>query len=156
MPAPHIINPNNSGTITLGPTGTLKDVHCQIVNWRCEPEANDSQQPGTFCAAPTTVPGKSSWFAAFDYLQDWGSTDSLSQLLFDNDGEALDFTFRPDVAGVPTVNGTLYARAGAFGGAAGEVWQSSGRCPLVAAPTFTAAPAVTAGAPAAGSTPSAK
>jgi hypothetical protein len=148
MPEPVTINPKNSGTITLGPTGTLKDVHCQIVNWRCEPEANDSAQPGTFCAAPTTVPGKSSWFAAFDYLQDWGATDSLSQLLFDHDGEALDFTFRPDVDTVPTVKGTLYARAGAFGGGAGEVWQSSGRCPLIAAPTFEAAPAADAPAPA--------
>lgn len=132
------INPNNSGTITLGPTGSEKSIECQIVNWRCEPEANDSQVPGTYCEAPSTVPGRSSWFAAFDYVQDWGATDSLSQMLFDNDGRPLDFTFSPDVAGVPTVTGTLYARAGAFGGPAGEVWQSSGRCPLVTAPTLTA------------------
>lgn len=137
MPAT-TINPNNSGTITLGPTGTEKSIECQIINWRCEPEANDSEQPGTYCSAPTTVPGLSSWFAAFDYLQDWGATDSLSQLLFDNDGKKLDFTFSPDVPNVPTVTGTLYARAGAFGGDAGSVWQSSGRCPLVSAPTITA------------------
>jgi len=136
------INPNNSGTITVGPTGSEIAVECQIVNWRCEPEANDSQQPGTYCEAPTTVPGRSSWFAAFDYLQDWGKADSLSQLLFDNDGLPLDFTFSADAAGVPTVTGTMYARAGTFGGAAGEVWQSSGRCPLTSAPTIT--PAATA------------
>jgi hypothetical protein len=137
------INPNNSGTITIGPTGTEKAVACQIINFRCEPEANDSEQPGTFCEAPTTVPGLSSWFAAFDYLQDWGAADSLSQLMFDNDGKPLDFTFHPNVAGVPECKGTMYGRAGAFGGDAGAVWQSTGRCPMKSKPTFAAAAAQT-------------
>jgi hypothetical protein len=34
--------------------------------------------------------------------------------------------------------GSFYASAGAFGGDAGTAWQSSGSCPLTAAPTFTA------------------
>lgn len=131
------INPNNSGTITVGPTGTEKAVSCQVINWQLAPTANTTQRPGTYCEAPSQVVGRSSWAVSFDYLQDWGAADSLSQMLYDNDGKVLDFTFTPDDASVPEATGQFYALAGAYGGPAGEAWQSSGQCPLVAAPAIT-------------------
>jgi hypothetical protein len=141
-----VINPNNSGTVKVGVTGTLKSVECQVINWLLTPSANTTDRPGTYCEAPSSTVGKSSWTLSFDYLQDWGATDSLSQLLFDNDGEVLDFEFAPANDSVPMAKGSFYASAGAFGGDAGSAWQSSGSCPLTAAPTFTAQPAAGADA----------
>jgi len=132
------ITPNNSGTITVGPTGSETSVECQVVNWQLVPSPNTTPRAGTYCAAPGMVVGKSSWALQFDYLQDWGATDSLSQMLFDNDGEVLAFTFTPSDATVPEATGEFYASAGAYGGDAGSAWQTTGNCPLVSAPSFAA------------------
>ena len=81
------INPNNSGTILLGladpPTG---DYSCQVINFTLESVAVTTERAGTFCAAPATLNGASSWQVSFEYLQDWGATDSISELFFENDG----------------------------------------------------------------------
>ena len=132
------INPNNSGTILLGladpPTG---DYSCQVINFTLESVAVTTDRAGTFCAAPATLNSASSWQVSFEYLQDWGATDSISELLFENDGSEIFFSFVPDVATVPTASGSFNAQAGNYGGDAGTSWTSSGTCGLTGKPTIT-------------------
>jgi hypothetical protein len=130
------INPNNSGTLKLGTTGDLADFGCQITNMVISPVANTSTRPGTYCAPPTQVPGKSSWTMEFAFLQDWTSTDGLSLFLLEHDGTAVDFEFLPDVAGAPTAKGKVYVTAASFGGAPAETWVSSGTWAIDGTPTF--------------------
>jgi len=141
------INPNNSGTILLGladpPTG---DYSCQVINFTLESVAVTTERAGTFCSASATLNSASSWQVSFEYLQDWGATDSISELLFDNDGQEIFFSFHPDVPTVPTASGSFNAQAGNYGGDAGSSWVSSGTCGLTGKPTITAGVTATASA----------
>lgn len=133
------INPNNSGTIMLGLTATpTQDYGCQVINWVLNPVPNTSERPGTFCAPPLTKNSASSWEVSFEYLQDWGSANSLSQFLFDNDASLVFYSFTPDVPDVPVASGSFYAVAGPYGGDAGTSWQSTGTMAHEGVPTFTA------------------
>jgi hypothetical protein len=138
-----IINPNRSGTITIGPTGSEVTVTCQIQRITLEPTAPSPRTiDPTYCAdTPTEVGGGSStWRLSFDYLQDWGATDSLSQLLHDNDAKPLDFTITPSDTTVPIASGTVTGAAGPYGGAAQSEWVGTGSLVVTGAPTFTAQP----------------
>lgn len=141
------INPNNSGTILLGlvspPTG---DYSCQVINFTLESVAVTTERAGTFCAAPATLNGASSWQVSFEYLQDWGAADSISELFFENDGKEIFFSFVPDVPTVPTASGSFNCQAGNYGGDAGSSWVSTGTCGLTAKPTITPPVAATASA----------
>lgn len=137
MPAT-IINPNNSGLITIGLVGVEKTVSCQITTIMLDPSQGSTSIAGTYCAAPQNVPLGSTWALSFDYLQDWGATDSLSQLLTDNDGGELDFTITPTDTTVPSATGTCYGASQAYGGAADAPWTHSGTLQVVGAPSFDA------------------
>lgn len=133
------INPNNSGTLKLGVAASPTDeFSCQVINWQLNPVPNTTQRPGTYCSPPLTKNAASSWQVAFNYLQDWGATPSISQFMFDNDGELVYFTFDPTVEDVPSVAGSFWCVAGAYGGDAGTSWAYSGTCALEGVPTFTA------------------
>jgi hypothetical protein len=133
------MNPNNAGTLKLGPTATAADFGCQVTNMAITPVANTSTRPGTYCSPPTQVPGKSSWTMDFAYLQDWTSETGLSNFLLDNDGQRVEFSFVPDIDGAPTVTGFVYVTAGAYGGAPAETWVASGTWAIDGTPTFTPA-----------------
>jgi hypothetical protein len=133
------INPNNSGTILLGTVAApTDDYSCQVINFTIESVAVTSERAGTFCAPPATLNSASKWQVSFQYLQDWGAVNSISQFLFDNDGSEVFFSFVPDVPEVPTATGSFYAQAGSFGGDAGTSWDFSGTCGMNGKPTFTA------------------
>lgn len=139
MPA-YEINPNNAGTIELALTTItpLVAYTCQIVNFALEPSQNLSPTPGTYCQAPHDTPGLSSWDIVISFLQDWGNTPSLSKFTYDNDGELIDFEFTSDnPTAVPSMTGTAYVTATAFGGDAGSVWQvTTQRWPCKVKPTL--------------------
>jgi hypothetical protein len=132
------INPNNSGSIKLGTAPTLKEFACQVTNWILEPAPNMKDRAGTYCGPPTSVPGLSSWKLSFDFLQDWGTLDGLSEFTADNDGVLVDFEFFPTVAAVPKAAGKVWVTATAYGGAPGESWASTGEWSVEGTPTFTA------------------
>jgi hypothetical protein len=139
------INPNNSGTIMLGVTASpTQDYACQVINFQLDPVQNTSERSGTFCAPPATLNAASSWEVSFEYLQDWGAANSISQFFFDNDGSEVFFSFVPDVPEVPTATGSFNCMAGSYGGDAGSSWTSTGTCGMVAPPTFTPPVAATA------------
>lgn len=71
---------------------------------------------------PTSVfnfPTSSDWTLSLDYAQDWATADSLSNYLFDNEGEVKEVTFKPKSAGVgtaPTWTANVIITPGAIGG----------------------------------------
>jgi len=63
---------------------------------------------------PTTA----DWVVDLDYAQDWATTNSLSQYLFDNEGLSKVMVFKPKkpVSTGPTWTATVYITPGAIGG----------------------------------------
>ena len=141
------INPNNSGTVKLGLTAVpTQEYGCQVINFILNSVANTTERPGTFCEAPATINAASSWEVSFEYLQDWGATNSISQFFFDNDGSEVFFEFAPDDPEVPKATGSFNCMAGSYGGDAGSSWVSTGTCGMVGKPTITPPVAATASA----------
>jgi hypothetical protein len=72
------------------------------------------------------------------FLQDWGATPSLSEFTFTNDGALIDFEFTStNPTSVPSMEGSAYVTATAFGGPAGEAWQvTTQRWACTAKPTL--------------------
>jgi hypothetical protein len=119
------INPNNQGTISIALAGVtpLVDYACQITEILVEPTQNTTTTPGTYCGAPHDTPGASSWAVVISFVQDWGNTPSLSQFAYDNDGALCDFEFTSsNPATVPSMTGSCFVTATAFGGPAGAAW----------------------------------
>ncbi len=127
-----------SGTIAIGITASPSDqFECQITTFTVTPSANIGQVPGTYCNGPSSYAQKSNYSLDMSFLSDWGATPSLSQLLWDNDGETLFFTFVPDDTTIPSCAGEFYAVAGTFGGEGDSLWTNTGSMPLVEKPTLT-------------------
>jgi len=138
------INPNNAGTIKIALEGItpLVEYGCQVTNIVLEPTQNNTTTPGTYCNAPHDTPGASSWAMVISFLQDWGNTPSLSEFTLTNDGALCDFEFTSaNPAAVPSMSGSCYVTATAFGGDPGAAWQvTTQRWPLLEPPTLTASP----------------
>lgn len=56
------------------------------------------------------------WDATLKYVQDWTSSESLSQFLYENEGEIVPCTFRPSDGVGPTFTADLVVTPGAIGG----------------------------------------
>jgi len=149
MPAV-VLNPNNSGTISmaLAAVTPLVEYQCQITDFQLLPAAATLEVPGTYCQAKFDQPdGLSKWTVVVNFLQDWGETVSLSKFTMDNDGKLCDFSFQPDIDGIATMTGQLYVSASAYGGPAGNAWQAGPlNWPMKGAPTYVAPAAVFAAA----------
>ncbi len=126
------------GTIAIGITASPTEMfECQINAFAVQATANTSPIPGTYCVGPSSRATASSFSVAMEYLTDWGNTDSLSQLLWDNDGDLLHFVFAPADPAMPNCSGTFWSVAGPFGGPGNDVWTGSGTLPCPEKPTIT-------------------
>lgn len=141
-----VINPKSTGTIRFAATevalSSAPTFEDQIFNFRVVARQNLADVPATFSAAAGQSAAASSWSIEFEYLQDWGSTNSLSKYLYDNDGVLVWFEHNPagSTTGTPdTFRGQCYVVAGAHGGAADENWQDSLTMPCPSKPTRVAA-----------------
>ena len=131
---------NLRGVIKVGLTATPDTVvTCQVTGLECVPTQQTATSPATACAAQqTVVTGASSWALSFSYKQDWGNDDSLSEFMFDNDGQGpAFFEYTPADTDVPMVSGEFTPTAGPFGGAAASTFVATGTMPMPGAPTFT-------------------
>ena len=126
------------GTILIGPTATpTAAVECQVTSCVVTPSSNLGQVPGTYCQGPSSFAQGSNFSLDLAWLSDWGATNSLSQLLWDNDGSTLFIEMTPDDANIPTMEGEFYAIAGTFGGEGDSLWTSSQSMPMTTKPTLT-------------------
>lgn len=113
-----------SGLISVGLAPSPSDaVECQVSNFVINANANTVAVPGTYCQGPSSAGQKSSWSLDLSAISDFGSTPSLSELLYDNDGEILFFEFTPDDGDVPEAAGSFWAVAAPFGGEGAGLWQ---------------------------------
>ena len=127
-----------SGTLAIGTTASPTDqFECQVGNFVVTSSANLIPIPATLCVGPGQASQPSSFSASITYMQDWGSTPSLSETLFTNDGAELFFDFTPADATVPACTGSFWATAGDYGGEGQGLWVSSDDMPLTEKPTIT-------------------
>ena len=134
------VNLFGSGTIAIGTTASPTDqFECQVSNFTLTSTSQTVSVPATFCDGATTKATPSSWAVSLTFAQDWGATPSLSELLYDEDGELIHFSFVPSDATAGTWAGTCYAVAGDVGGEGQALWVSTDDMPCPAKPTYTAA-----------------
>lgn len=138
-----IINPKNLGSIKFADNqaGIAAGIEqgFQILDFKVQPAPNLSAAAGTYGAPPASVPGASSWGLVVAYFQDWGTTDSLSEYLFTNDGVLKFFRIDPTNAGVKGFEGPCYITAGLYAGAAGGNWIDTVNLPCTVKPTLLTA-----------------
>ena len=126
------------GTIAIGVSASPTDqFECILSEFVVTSSANSITIPGTYCAGPSQAAQGSSYSVNMTYMTDWGETASLSQLLWDNDGDVLYFEFVPEDNTIPQCAGQFYAVAGNFGGEGDNLWTSTGSMPCVDKPTIT-------------------
>jgi len=127
-----------SGVIKIGATASPTSAfECQISTFTVTPTANSINVPATYCTGPTIAAQKSTFAVALTYMSDWGQTDSLSELLWDNDGDLLFFEFTPSDNSIPECAGQFYAVAGTFGGDGDSLWTTTSSLPCFEKPVLT-------------------
>jgi hypothetical protein len=79
------------------------------------PSASAVNWKGLHKDAVFTDIGSATWVCNLSYAQDWATPNSLSQYLFNHEGEAVDVEFAPEVGG-PGFSATLLITPGSIGG----------------------------------------
>lgn len=126
------------GTIAVGLTAAPTDmIECQVSNFVIASNANQVTVPGTFCDGPSAAGQRSSFSLELSAISDWGSTPSLAELLFDNDGEIMFFEFVPADEDVPEATGRFYAVAAAFGAPGDGLWEFTTSMAMPEKPVLT-------------------
>jgi len=129
-----------SGVIKIGTTASPTDTfECQISNFVISSSAQSVTVPPTYCDGGSTAARPSQFSVQMTYMQDWGETVSLSELLWDEDGNLLYFSFEPTDTTAGTWAGTCYAVAGDVGGEGQGLWVSTDDLPCDVKPTYTPA-----------------
>lgn len=65
------------------------------------------------------------WTCDLTFIQDWTSTESLSQYLYANEGSTVEVEFRPTSGNGPTFLAEIVITPGAIGGAVGSATEST-------------------------------
>jgi len=139
MPRSTIVIDN--AILKLGPTATAVDFSCQVNSAALTPTPNSVDVPATFCVGKSTTAAPSSFALDLTYLQDWGDAASVSQYLYDNDGQqGVDFEMSgiATTGNTVTVTGVCTIVAGDYGGEAGTPLQATVSLPCDGKPTITA------------------
>lgn len=96
-----------------GPTTSDYEMHVSQVEFT--PNTPTAMWKGLTPSAIFKKTGASDWTCTMAYAQDWETTDSLSQFLYDHEGEAIDVTFEP-VTGGAGWESTIQCAPGVIGG----------------------------------------
>lgn len=100
------------------------------------PTAGNVPFKGLTPTASYTFATNATWVCNLAFAQDWETTDSLSQYLFDNEGELVEVDFEP-VLGGATVTATLTLAPGSIGGTVDGVAVSSVSLGVQGKPVFS-------------------
>jgi hypothetical protein len=135
--ATNILIPQN-GTLELGPSATATDVSCQVSN--ASITATPNPKTITTLCGITTAAGITAFVLHVEAAQDWNE-GGLSDFLWQNDGQVVDFTLTPtDATDAPTASGQVYVSPGSFSGASGEIATLTVDLGIVGKPTITPTP----------------
>lgn len=76
------------------------------------------------------------WICAIEFAQDWKTPNSLSQYLFNNEGNQVDMSFKPELNDGPSFTCPILIVPGAIGGAVNAVSVATVSLPCVEKPTL--------------------
>ena len=129
-----------SGTLAIGTTSNPTDQYeCQVKSFTVTSSSNLIPIPATLCQGPTQAAQPSTYSVSLTHMQDYGAAagESLSQLLWDNDGALLYFDYTPTDVTASSCAGSFYAVAGDYGGDGQGLWTSTDEMPCPEKPTLT-------------------
>ncbi len=127
-----------AGTLTIGTTANPTDeFQCQVGAFTVTASSNLQPVPATLCSGPSQAASASSFSCMITYLQDWGETISLSQLLWDNDAKKIYFKYVPEDNTVSSIEGACWSVAGDYGGEGAGLWVNSSDMPCTDKPVIT-------------------
>jgi len=132
--------------VKLGPVATAKTYECQVTSAAITVTPNLVTIPATGCEGQTQQPAASTYALALTWLQDWGQTDSLSQYLWDNAGQEVEFEIALDqTTGFPVASGLVRAVEGQYGGDFANPLSATVTLPCSDKPTLTPGAALATG-----------
>lgn len=102
-----------------------------------QPSGGTVSWKGLSPAAVFTFPQSVTWACAIAFAQDWETEDSLSQYLFEHQGETVAIEFAP-VRGGKSIYANIVIVPGSIGGAVDAVAASTVTLGVVGKPTFQA------------------
>lgn len=114
---------------------TSPDYTCQTTSAAINANPNLQTVPATFCSPESQAPATTGWELALTVLQDWGSTDSISDYLFDNDATRAFFLIQPNDPAIDGMTGECWIVASTYLGDAGVVLTATVTLPCIAKPT---------------------
>lgn len=100
--------------LTIGENGDTYEKHVSGVTFT--PTASAITWRGLSPNAVFTDPGSVTWSCALNYVQDWDTANSLSQFLFDNEGQTVTMEFKPKSGSGPSFTADVIIIPGAIGG----------------------------------------
>lgn len=103
------------GTLTIGVSGTLIEISCQITEATLSPDKNEEDALNTLCGDVLAGDVTYTWTLKGTVVQDW-SDAGINKYCHDNAGTQQPFSFIPDTADGPTLSGTLTVDPIDFGG----------------------------------------
>tara|TARA_R100000365_G_C2732152_1_gene62218 strand:- start:146 stop:565 length:420 start_codon:yes stop_codon:yes gene_type:complete len=105
---------------SYGEGPTTSDFEKHVSQVELTPSASTVTWKGLTPTAVFTDTGFATWTCSLSFAQDWETTDSLSQFLYDHEGEKLDVLFEP-VSGGAGWESTITISPGAIGGSVDSV-----------------------------------
>lgn len=116
---------------------TAISYECQVTTAQITSAPNLVTIPATGCEGQTQLPAASTYSLTLGWLQDWGQTDSLSQFLWDNETEEIEFSIALDTDPLfPVATGTVRAVAGSYGGDFAQPMAATATLPCQGKPTI--------------------
>jgi hypothetical protein len=105
------------------------------------PASSTATWQGLTPAASFTFATTATWTCTLEYAQDWGTTNSLSQYLFANEGKEVVVKFAPQkgTTTAPTFTATVIITPGSVGGAVNSVATASVTLAVKGKPTLAPA-----------------
>jgi hypothetical protein len=134
--------------ITFGDVASPVSVECQVTSAAITSTPNLITVPATGCEGSSQMPAASTYALALTFLQDWGQTDSLSQLLWDGEGDLSEFSIALATDPlVPVATGSVRLVAGSYGGDFSQPLSSTVTLPCQGKPVIGIAAVAAARAP---------
>lgn len=115
----------NNLVLRLGDAATGDEFQKAITSAILTPASSNVTFQGGTPDAAFTFPGPTSWTLDLTYAQDVDTVGSLSQYLWEHQGEEVEFMLKPKASGATTWEGSTIIAPGAAGAAVAAVATSS-------------------------------
>lgn len=127
------------GTFTIGAELLLTNFAGQVTSLKVVPSVDYDDDINVLDGGTVTGDRKESWTVSGTLLQDFGSTDSKTEFLFEHRGEAMPFVFTPNSSMGKEIRGSLVVEAIEIGGDVKTKPTSDFEFKMVGAPVISAA-----------------